>query len=204
VANLSEAAAEAIGANSLLVRVGAYYHDIGKVVKPEYFAENQGLHQDVHRDLKPSMSKLIIVNHVKDGVELARKYHLNPRIIDFITQHHGTSLVYYFYHLAKELEPEVEHEAEYRYPGPKPQSREIAMVSLADTIEAVSRTLEEPTPARIEEMVREVVRKKFMEGELDESGLTLKDLEKITQSFIRMLNAIFHTRVNYPKEGDNE
>ncbi|MBU1122282.1 MAG: HDIG domain-containing metalloprotein [Candidatus Omnitrophota bacterium] len=200
VANLSEAAAESIGSNSLLVRVGAYYHDIGKMIKPNYFVENLVGYKDVHKDLKPSMSKLIIVNHVKDGVELAKKYRLNPRIIDFITQHHGRTLVYYFYHRAKELEPETEHEEEYRYSGPRAQSKEAAIVGLADTIEAQSRTLEEPTPSRIEEMVRDVVRKRFMEGELDESNLTLKELEKITQSFIRVLNAIFHTRINYPKE----
>ncbi len=200
VANLSEAAAESIGANSLLARVGAYYHDVGKMIKPDYFVENLVNYRDVHKNLKPSISKLIIFNHVKDGVDLAIKHHLNPKIIDFVSQHHGRTLVYYFYQRAKELEPEGKHEEEYRYPGPKPQVREIAIVALADTIEALSRTLEEPTPARIEEMVREVVKKRFMEGELDESNLTLKELEKITQSFIRILNAIFHTRINYPKD----
>jgi putative nucleotidyltransferase with HDIG domain len=200
VANLSEAAASSIGANSLLARVGAYYHDIGKMLKPNYFVENIVGYKDVHRDLKPSMSKLIIINHVKDGVDLAKKYRLKPRVIDFITEHHGKSLVYYFYQRAKELEPEKEHKESYRYAGPKPQSKETAIVSLADTIEALSRTLEDPTPSRIEEMVRDVIKKKFMEGELDESTLTLKDLEKITQKFIHMLNALFHTRINYPKE----
>jgi len=202
VASLSEAAAEAIGANAALARVGAYYHDIGKLVKPNYFIENQNAYRDVHKDLKPSMSKLIIINHVKEGVELAQAHHLNPRICDFIIQHHGRSLVYYFYKRAKELEPDAEHEEEYRYPGPKPQTKETAIVSLADTIEALSRLLEDPSPSRIEEMVREVVRKKFMEGELDESNLTLKELEKITRSFIHVLNALFHTRINYPKDED--
>ena len=200
VANLSEAASESIGANPLLARVGSYYHDIGKMIKPDYFVENLVSYRDVHKKLKPSMSKLIIFNHVKDGVELAKKHHLNPKIIDFISQHHGRTLVYYFYKRAKELEPEGKHEEEYRYPGPKPQIKETAIVALADTIEALSRTLEEPTPARIEEMVREVVKKRFMEGELDECNLTLKDIEKIIQSFSRILNAIFHTRVNYPKD----
>jgi hypothetical protein len=200
VANLSEAAAEAIGANPLLARVGAYYHDIGKMLKPEYFVENLVNYKDIHKKLKPSMSKLIIFNHVKDGLDLAAKYRINPKIADFITQHHGRTLVYYFYHRAKELEPEGKHEEEYRYPGPKPQNKETAIVALADTIEALSRTLEEPTPSRIEEMVREVVKKRFMEGELDECNLTLKDLEKITQSFIRILNAVFHARINYPKD----
>jgi len=202
VANLSESASEAIGANALLARVGAYYHDIGKLLKPDYFVENLVSYRDVHKDLKPSMSKLIIFNHVKEGAELAKKSHLNPKIIDFILQHHGKTLVYYFYQRAKELEPEVSHEEEYRYPGPKPQTKEIAIVGLADTIEALSRTLDEPTPSRIEEMVRDVVRKRFMEGELDDCSLTLRDLEKITQSFIRVLNAIFHTRINYPKDED--
>ncbi|MCK4912739.1 MAG: HDIG domain-containing protein [Candidatus Omnitrophica bacterium] len=203
VANLSEMATESIGANSLLARVGAYYHDIGKMVKPDYFVENLVNYRDVHKNLKPSMSKLIIFNHVKDGVDLAAKHHLNPKIIDFISQHHGRTLVYYFYQRAKELEPDGKHEEEYRYPGPRPQIKEIAIVALADAIEALSRTLEEPNPSRIEEMVREVVKKRFMEGELDESNLTLKELEKITQSFIRILNAIFHTRINYPKDDSN-
>ncbi|MCK4810443.1 MAG: HDIG domain-containing protein [Candidatus Omnitrophica bacterium] len=202
VANLAEAASESIGANPLLARVGAYYHDIGKIPKANYFVENQIRYRDVHKDLKPSISKLIIINHVKEGVELAKKHRLNPRIIDFVEQHHGKSLVYYFYHRAKELEPDKEKELdkEYRYPGPRPQSKEVAMVSLADNIEAFSRTLEDPTPSRIEEMVRSVVRKKFIEGELDESNLTLRDLGKIIQSFVRILNAVFHTRINYPKD----
>ncbi len=200
VANLSEAAAEAIGANSLLARVGAYYHDVGKLVKPEYFVENLVNYKDMHKKLKPSMSKLIIFNHVKEGIELAEKYRLNPRIIDFISQHHGRTLVYYFYQRAKELEPEGMHEEEYRYPGPRPQNKETAIVSLADTVEALSRTLEDPAPARIEEMVRDVVKKRFRDAELDESSITLKDLEKITKSFSRSLNAIFHTRISYPKD----
>jgi putative nucleotidyltransferase with HDIG domain len=198
VANLSEAAANAIGANSLLARVGAYYHDIGKIPKANYFAENVIGYKDVHKDLKPSISKLIIMNHVKDGLDLAKKYHLRRRVADFIAEHHGKTLVYYFYQRAKELEPQKQHEEDYRYSGPKPQSKETAIVALADTVEALSRTLEEPTPSRIEEMVKDVIKKKFMEGELDESTLTLKDLEKITQKFIHVLNAIFHTRINYP------
>ncbi|MBN2483812.1 MAG: HDIG domain-containing protein [Candidatus Omnitrophica bacterium] len=202
VANLAEAATEAIGANSLLARVGSYYHDIGKIPKANYFVENLIPYRDAHKDLKPSISKIIIMNHVKEGAELGQKHRLNPRIIDFIEQHHGRSLVYFFYQRAKELDPEREKEykEEYRYPGPKAQSKEVAIVGLADTIEAVSRTLEEPTPARIKEMVADVVRRKFMEGELDESNLTLRDLERITQSFVRVLNAIFHTRVSYPKD----
>jgi len=202
VANLAEAAAESIGANSLLARVGSYYHDIGKIPKANYFVENLMPYRDVHKDLKPSISKMIIMNHVKEGVDLGIKHRLNPRIVDFIAQHHGSSLVYFFYQRAKELDPEreKEYQEEYRYPGPRAQSKEVAIVGLADTIEAVSRTLEEPTPARIKEMVADVVRRKFMEGELDESNLTLRDLERMTQSFVRVLNAIFHTRVSYPKD----
>jgi putative nucleotidyltransferase with HDIG domain len=204
VANLAEAAAESIGANPLLCRVGAYYHDVGKIIKPHYFVENQIPYRDVHKNLKPSISKMIIINHVKEGAELAKKYRLRQTIIDFITEHHGRSLVYYFYQRAKELHDQQDHEEEYRYPGPRPQSKEIAIVSLADTIEAFSRTMEEPTPARIKEMVKDVVRKRFTEGELDESELTLKDLERITESFVRILNAIFHTRINYPQNGSDK
>ena len=204
VANLAEAASEAIGANSLLARVGAYYHDIGKILKPQYFVENQIPYRDTHKSLKPSISKLIIINHVKEGIELAKKYRLNPRIIDFIQQHHGRSLVYYFYHQAKRLDFQKNWEEEFRYPGPLPQSKEVAIVALADTIEAVSRTLEEPTPKRIEELVKDVVRKKFLEGELDESGLTLSDLNKIIKSFIHILNATFHTRIVYPSDENSD
>lgn len=205
VANLAEAAAEAVGANSLLARVGAYYHDIGKISKSEYFSENQMLsgYKDKHKNLTPAMSKLIIMNHVKEGVELAKKYNLNKKIIDFISQHHGTTLVYYFFRRAQEIKPtETESEDVYRYPGPKPMSKEVALVHLADTIEASSRALEEATPARIKEMVREAILNKFLDGQLDETELTLRDLEKVAEIFTRMLNAMFHTRVDYPKPQD--
>jgi len=205
VANLAESAAEAIGANSILTRVGAYYHDIGKISKPEYFSENQMLarYKDRHRNLTPAMSKLIIMNHVKEGVELAKKYHLNRKIIDFITQHHGTTLVYYFFRRAQDKKPqEGSSEEVYRYPGPKPQSKEVAIVHLADTVEATSRTLEDSSPSRIKEMVREAILSKFLDGQLDETELTLKDLEKIGEVFTRVLNAMFHTRIDYPKPSD--
>ena len=202
VANLSEAAANAIGANPLLARVGAYYHDIGKLSKPNYFIENLVGYKDMHKNLKPSLSKLIILNHVKEGIELAKRYHLHPKIIDFIAQHHGRSLVYFFYQKAKSQDSDIECMEEYRYPGPKPKTKEIAIVSLADAIEAFSRTLEDPTPSKIEELVREVIRKRLIEGELNESNLTLKELEEIAITFIRILNAIFHTRINYPKDED--
>ncbi len=201
VGNLAEVACEAIGANSLLARVGAYYHDIGKLEKAEYFSENQTPNLSKHDKILPSISKLIIVSHVKDGMELAKKYRLNSRIIDFIMQHHGTSLTYYFYVKAlegMEHEDDVKEEG-FRYPGPKPQTKEIAIVHLADSIEAASRTLEEPTPARIEELVRKIVNNKFIDGQLDECELTLKDLEKIAATFVRILSAMYHSRIRYPK-----
>jgi putative nucleotidyltransferase with HDIG domain len=205
VANLSEIAAEAIGANTILARVGGYYHDIGKLEKAEYFTENQLSRHNAHDDLKPSMSKLIILNHVKEGVELGKKYRLNPRIVDFITQHHGTTVMQYFYYMAKKSDEDGEQtEEDYRYPGPRPQTKEIAIVSLADTVEAVSRTLDDPSPARIEELVRETVRKRFTEGELDDANITMRELNAISESFIRVLNASFHTRVNYPKDESDE
>lgn len=205
VANLAEAAAEEIGANSLLARVGAYYHDIGKISKSEYFSENQMLtrYKDKHKNLSPAMSKLIIMNHVKEGVELARRYRLNKQIIDFISQHHGTTLVYYFFRRAQEMKTEKQNpEDTYRYPGPKPRSKEVALVHLADTVEARSRTLEEPTPSRITEIVKEAILNKFLDGQLDDTDLTLKDLEIVANVFVRILNAMFHTRIDYPKESN--
>ncbi|MCD6539212.1 MAG: HDIG domain-containing protein [Candidatus Omnitrophica bacterium] len=207
VANLAESAAEAIGANSILTRVGAYYHDIGKIFKAEYFSENQMLAQyrDKHKNLSPAMSKLIIMKHVKEGVELAKKYHLNKKIIDFIAQHHGTTLVYYFFKRAQQTPLQtVSSEESYRYPGPKPKSKEVALVHLADTVEATSRTLEDPNPSQIKEMVRTAILDKFLDGQLDETDLTLKDLEKIGEVFTRILNAMFHTRINYSKSSDED
>lgn len=201
VGNLAEAAANAISANALFARVGAYYHDIGKIEKAQYFSENQPAEESKHDKLESTLSKTIIVNHVKEGLELARKHHLNPLIVDFITQHHGTSLTHYFYWRAlekmNEESAEVEEEV-FRYPGPKPQKREIAIVLLADSVEAACRTIEEPTPQRIEEMVRKIINNKFIDGQLDECELTLKDLEKISATFAHVLSAIYHPRVKYP------
>lgn len=201
VGNLAEEACEAIGANSLLARVGAYYHDVGKVEKAEYFVENETGIPSKHEKLTPSMSALIITNHSKDGVELARKHNLNNAIIDFITQHHGTSLIYYFYQRALEKvksEKELEEE-EFRYPGPKPQIKETAIVLLADSVEASSRMLSDPTPARIRGLVQKIINNKFIDGQLDECDLTLKDLNKISESFVRVLMGVFHTRLEYPE-----
>ena len=201
VGNLSENAAQAIGANALLSRIGAYYHDIGKLQKPEYFSENQFREENKHGELTPTMSKLVIMNHVKEGVELAEKYRLSPPLIDFIQQHHGNSLVYYFYRRALENieEDEDVKEEGFRYPGPKPDSKETAIVLLADSVEAAGRTLKEPTPAKIEELVHKIINNKFIDGQLDECELTLKDLEKISAVFIRLLCGIYHNRASYPE-----
>ncbi|MEW6009518.1 MAG: HDIG domain-containing metalloprotein [Candidatus Omnitrophota bacterium] len=202
VGNLSEAAAESIGANSLLARVGAYFHDIGKIEKPEYFSENQREEESKHETLNPSMSRLVILNHVKEGVDLAHKYKLRGPLIDFITQHHGTSLVYYFYRRALEghkEEDEIKEEV-FRYAGPKPQTKEIAICLLADSVEAATRTIEEPTANKIDDAVRKVINNKFIDGQLDECELTLKDLEKIAKTFTHILTGIYHIRVVYPQD----
>ena len=200
VGNLAEAACSAIGANALLARVGSYFHDIGKTEKAEYFSENQiGVAKKRHDKLTPSMSSLIITNHVKDGVELARKYRLNQAISDFIEQHHGTSLIYYFYQRALEKveADQIPREEGFRYPGPKPQTRETAVVLLADSVEAASRALSEPTPARLKGLVRKIINNKFIDNQLDQCELTLKNLDIIADSFTRILMGIFHSRIEY-------
>ncbi len=201
VGNLSEMAAEAVRANALLARVGAYYHDIGKLSKPEYFSENQDRYTSKHDQLAASMSKLVIMDHVKNGVELARKNHLNREIVDFITQHHGTSLVYYFYRRAieeKQIKEDVQEEV-FRYPGPKPQTKETAIVLLADSVEAACRALEEPTAERIADIVHRIINNKFIDGQLDHCDLTLRDLERIAATFIHILGSFYHSRVDYPE-----
>ncbi|MFU8806313.1 MAG: HD family phosphohydrolase, partial [Bradymonadaceae bacterium] len=201
VGSLCEAAAESIGCNSLLARVGSYYHDIGKSKNPQYFAENQKVGENPHDKLKPNMSALIIKSHVKDGVDMARQHRLPVEIQDFIAQHHGTSLIAYFYHRAKELEdpdiPEVD-EKDYRYPGPKPQSRETAICLLADGVEAASRAMPNPSPARLKGLVQTMINKAFTDGQLDECELTLKDLNSIAKAFTRILTGIYHHRPEYP------
>lgn len=203
VGSLCEAAAEAIGCNPLLSRVGAYYHDIGKAKNPQYFAENQKLGENPHDRLKPNISALVIKAHVKDGLEMAKQYRLPIVIQDFIAQHHGTSLIRYFYHKAKQLEdpdiPEVV-EADYRYPGPKPQTRETAICLLADGIEAASRAMPDPTPARLKGLVQKMINLAFTDGQLDECDLTLKDLNQIADAFHRILTGIYHHRPEYPGE----
>lgn len=206
VANLAETAAEEVGANPLLTRVAAYYHDVGKLSKPEYFSENQA-EESKHKDLKPSLSASVLRSHLKEGVEIAKSHNLPPRIIDIIRQHHGTSVMTFFYRLAKEKQGEEKQpvkESDFRYPGPKPQNREAAIIMLADAVEATSRTLTKPTALRLEEMVKRVINDKFIDSELDECDLTLKDLTKIAATFTRLLTGIYHSRVEYPSEEKKE
>jgi cyclic-di-AMP phosphodiesterase PgpH len=205
VGNLAESAASQIGANPLLARVGAYYHDIGKVgtkAKPFYFIENQERGINPHDKLEPSMSALILVTHVKYGVDKGRRYRLGGPIIDIIQQHHGSSVIKFFYMKAlerAEKNPQTVSEEKYRYPGPRPQSREAAVVMLADVVEAACRTLNEPTPATIQKRVQTLIMSLFSEGQLDESTLTFKDLYIITRSFVRNLQGILHSRIDYPE-----
>jgi hypothetical protein len=201
VGGLAEAAAKSVSANPLLTRVSAYYHDIGKLTKPLYFIENSGGMENKHDHLTPRMSSLILVSHVKDGVELARENRLGERLANIIQQHHGTNLISYFYQKAKEKEnPEMEslNEEDFHYPGPKPQTKEAGIVMLADAVEAASRALSEPTPSRIKGLVQRIINDIFLDGQLEECELTLKDLHKIEESFTRILTAIFHQRIDYP------
>jgi putative nucleotidyltransferase with HDIG domain len=216
VAHLAEAAAESIGANASMARVGAYFHDIGKLVKPDYFTENFRHDRNPHGELAPTMSALIIIAHVKEGVDLALKHGLNREIVDVIQQHHGTSLVYYFYKRALQQQedaraggkimnireediPEVREES-FRYSGPRPQTRECAIISLADCIESASRSIERPTPQKIDTLVRDIIEKRIQEGELRDSGLTLGELEDLAESFKFTLQSMMHSRVAYPSE----
>lgn len=202
VATLVESAAEAIGANALLAKVSAYYHDIGKMAKPQYFIENQQTGDNKHDKLSPKMSSLVIISHVKDGCDFAHQLKLGNPITNIIRQHHGTSLVSYFYDKAKK-DPDSTFntlsDSDFRYPGPKPQTKEAGLVLLGDVIEASSRTLADPTPSRINNLVHERIEKIFLDGQLDECELTLRDLNKIADSFIRILTGIFHHRISYPE-----
>jgi len=200
VASLVEAAAEEIGANSLLAKVSAYYHDVGKMKKPLYFIENQPNWKNRHDDLSPQMSSLVIISHVKDGCELAREHNLGKAITDIIRQHHGTGLVSYFHEKAKKEckgSGQSVLEGDFRYPGPKPQKKEAGLVLLGDVIEASSRTLTNPTPARIKNLVDNRIQQIVEEGQLDESDLTFRDLRKIGETFTRILTGIFHRRIEY-------
>ncbi|MDB9741968.1 HDIG domain-containing protein [Akkermansiaceae bacterium] len=216
MASLAESAAESVGANASMCRVCAYFHDIGKLKKPEYFIENQG---DVnpHDSLTPTMSALIIIAHVKDGIDLAIKHKLNKKIIDVIKEHHGDSLVYYFYRKAKETSnPEGDDseskssesafdvdEKNFRYPGPKPGSKESGIISIADAIESASRTMTKPSPQKIRTLVEDIVKSRINDGQLDRCQLSLEELAKVKASFAKTLRSMLHNRIDYPKENDN-
>ena len=216
VANLAEAAAEGIGANGTLCRVCSYFHDVGKLVKPDYFTENMNFERNPHDDLAPTMSALIIIAHVKEGVDLALKHNLSRRIIDIIQEHHGTSLVYYFYKRALQQQedaraggkimkmreddiPDVGEE-NFRYAGPKPQTKESAIISLADMVESASRSLEKPTPQKIEQLVTDLIAQRIRDKQLDECDLTLAELNIIAERFRFTLMTMLHTRIAYPKQ----
>lgn len=207
IGSLAEAAARAIKVNPLLARVSAYYHDIGKIKKPEFFIENQMSGYNKHEELTPYMSVLVVLSHVKDGVEIAKEHNLGQPIIDAIEQHHGTRLVTYFYAKALKLDPTVKEE-NFRYLGPKPKTREVGLIMMADAVEAACRVLEDPSPARIKNLVKKIIQDIFLDGQLDECELTLKDLNLVVESFTRTLLGIYHHRVDYPnlkggKEIDN-
>jgi putative nucleotidyltransferase with HDIG domain len=207
VATLAEAAAEAIGANPLLARVGSYFHDVGKMLKPHYFIENQ-LGENRHDSLEPALSTLVIIGHVKDGLALARQYDLPRPITDFIEQHHGTTLVEYFYREALRLmennaQGNAELEASFRYPGPKPQNRENGIVMLADAVESSSRALKEPAPGSLRKLVHDLLMKRLLDCQFEESGLTLTELHLIEESLAASLAALYHGRIKYPEECAN-
>jgi len=207
VGNLAESCARAIGANALLTRVGCYYHDIGKILMPAYFIENQ-TGENKHENLTPQMSSLILISHVKDGLALAEENKLPPAIVDFIEQHHGTCLISQFYQLALETDLSASDER-YRYPGPKPQTRETALAMLADSVEAASRAMSGRSHSQIEEVVRSIINDRFTEGQFDECDLILKDLYQIRQSLTRDLTSILHSRsikarTSYKKHGSTD
>lgn len=199
---LAEAAAEAIGARSYLVKVGAYFHDVGKMMNPEYFTENQSGY-NIHNDLEPRMSALVIVAHVKDGVNLAQKYRIPREIIDLIEQHHGTMLVSFFYRnalkAAQEKDPDARlDEAPFRYPGPIPQTKEAGILMLADAVESASRSLTDWSPGRVESLVRKITAPRIEDGQFRDSGLTFGEIQTIQQSLVTSLLASRHSRIQYP------
>ena len=199
VGNLGEAAADAIGANGLEVRLGAYYHDIGKLKRPYFFAENQFSGANPHDNITPQLSTLIITSHVKDGVEMAKEAHLPPILMDMIAQHHGDSKVSYFYFKAKELD-ENAREQDFRYENPKPQTKEAAILMMADTVEAAVRSKKDATPGEIEGFIRTLIKGKLNDGQFDECELTFRDLDQVAVAFTRVINGIYHKRVEYPPQ----
>jgi len=202
VGNLAVSAAEAIGADALLCRVGALYHDLGKMQRAQFFVENQAGGDNAHERLNPSLSALVVTAHVKDGLEIAEREKLPPVVKAFIVEHHGTSLIRYFYHQQcagddSEAAPALEHQ--FRYGGPKPQSRETAILMLADSVEAASRTLDKPTLGRIEDLVTKIIDSQLADGQLDECDITQKDLRGIQGAFARLLSGMLHSRIDYPE-----
>jgi putative nucleotidyltransferase with HDIG domain len=203
VANLSEAAAEAIGANGLLARVGAYYHDLGKTKRPSFFIENQMGIDNPHDHISPQLSKTIITAHPYDGVKMLKEYKFPKAIIDIAEQHHGTSLLKYFYHKALKENDQVKEE-DFRYPGPKPQFKEAAIVFICDSVEAAVRSMQKPTPEQIEVVVKKIIKDKLDDGQLDDCDLTLKELDLINQAILETLHGTFHSRIEYPADSDME
>ncbi len=198
VANLAESACEAIGANGLLARVGSYYHDIGKTKRPNFFIENQMHHDNPHDRLPPEKSAPIIIAHVVDGAAILKKYHMPKEIIDIAEQHHGTTLLKFFYHKALQSEPEIKEE-DFRYPGPKAQTKESAIVGIADSVEAAVRSLSQPTPELIESLVKKIVAERLEDGQLNECDLTMKEIETVSHTLCETLKGIFHSRIEYPE-----
>lgn len=202
VANLAEMASEEVGANSVIVRIGSYYHDVGKTERPYFFGENQMGGENPHNHMTPNLSAKIIISHVKDGIELARKYNLPKVIQDIIGEHHGTTLVKYFYYTMKNNSENLEavKEEDYRYPGPIPNSKEAGIIMLADSVEAAVRSIKEPSEDKIKEMINNIISDKLSCGQLNDCNLTIKDIEKIKKCFLTALNGIYHHRIEYPKE----
>ena len=201
VASLASEAAKEIGLDPMLVKAGALYHDIGKIKRPEYFIENRTRNADMHKDLKPSMSSLVIINHVKEGVELAKKLKLPRQVRDMVEQHHGNSLVRYFFEKAKErYDPEMQTigEESYRYPGPIPKNREAALIMLADSIEAASRSLKTASDANLKRLITKIFTTHMEDGQLDDCNFSLKELRAAASSFLTSLDSIYHPRVEYP------
>lgn len=204
VGNLSEAACEAIGANGLLARVGSYYHDLGKTKRPHFFIENQMKIDNPHDKISPQLSKTIIIAHPYDGAELLREHKMPKEIIDIAEQHHGTTLLKYFYHKANKDAEQPISEDDYRYPGPKPQTKEAAIVSIADSVEAAVRSMNQPTPEKIEQLVRKIIADRLEDGQFDECDITIKELDKVAKSICETLNGMFHSRIEYPESSKKE
>jgi putative nucleotidyltransferase with HDIG domain len=204
VATIAESCAEAITVNSLLCRVASYYHDIGKINKPDYFCENQTDGVNRHMNLSPSVSLLIIIGHVKDGIELAREYNLPTSIFPFIQQHHGTTLVEFFYHQARTKKDQNDadgpavSEVQYRYPGPRPRTKEIAIVMIADAVESATRAMQEPTANRIEALVHDIIMKRLLDGQFNDCDLSMRELQQLERTCVKSLLSIYHGRIAYP------